>query len=73
MQLSGIYYVCDCTNLLYLKRTELKKSIIDGSEVLQVAKDIPVVVSERVCLLFMRSCILLCVLIFSILCVNSYP
>ena len=34
------------TNLLYLKRTELKKSIIDGSEVLQVAKDIPVVVSS---------------------------
>lgn len=32
------------TNLLYLKRTELKKSIIDGSEVLQVAKDIPVVI-----------------------------
>jgi len=31
------------TNLLYLKRTELKKSIIDGSEVLQVANDIPVV------------------------------
>ena len=34
------------TNLLYLKRPELKKSIIDGSEVLQVAKDIPVVVRE---------------------------
>lgn len=33
------------TNLLYLKRTEVKKSIIDGSEILQVAKDIPVVVS----------------------------
>lgn len=33
------------TSLLNLKRTELKKSIIDGSEVLQVAKDIPVVVS----------------------------
>eukprot|EP00579_Thalassiosira_antarctica_P000561 CAMPEP_0201875002 /NCGR_PEP_ID=MMETSP0902-20130614/7105_1 /ASSEMBLY_ACC=CAM_ASM_000551 /TAXON_ID=420261 /ORGANISM="Thalassiosira antarctica, Strain CCMP982" /LENGTH=476 /DNA_ID=CAMNT_0048401971 /DNA_START=163 /DNA_END=1593 /DNA_ORIENTATION=- len=32
------------TNLLFLKRTELKKSIIDGSEVLQVAKDIPVVI-----------------------------
>eukprot|EP00584_Thalassiosira_punctigera_P023656 CAMPEP_0172575622 /NCGR_PEP_ID=MMETSP1067-20121228/137303_1 /TAXON_ID=265564 ORGANISM="Thalassiosira punctigera, Strain Tpunct2005C2" /NCGR_SAMPLE_ID=MMETSP1067 /ASSEMBLY_ACC=CAM_ASM_000444 /LENGTH=485 /DNA_ID=CAMNT_0013368273 /DNA_START=126 /DNA_END=1583 /DNA_ORIENTATION=+ len=32
------------TNLLYLKRTELKKSIIDGSEVLQVAKEIPVVI-----------------------------
>lgn len=32
------------TNLLYLKRPELKKSIIDGSEVLQVAKDIPVVI-----------------------------
>jgi len=32
------------TNLLYLKRTELKKSIIDGSEVLQVANDIPVVI-----------------------------
>ncbi|KAL9190191.1 hypothetical protein ACHAXT_007402 [Thalassiosira profunda] len=32
------------TSLLYLKRTELKKSIIDGSEVLQVAKDIPVVI-----------------------------
>ncbi|KAL7493394.1 hypothetical protein ACHAWT_005943 [Skeletonema menzelii] len=31
------------TNLLYLKRTEVKKSIIDGSEILQVAKDIPVV------------------------------
>lgn len=28
--------------LLSLKRTELKKNIIDGSEVLQVAKDIPV-------------------------------
>ena len=33
------------TNLLYLKRTELKKKIIDGSEILQVAKEIPVVVS----------------------------
>ncbi len=33
------------TNLLYLKRTEMKKSIIDGSEILQVSKDIPVVVS----------------------------
>ena len=33
------------TGLLSLKRTELKKSIIDGSEVLQVAKDIPVLVS----------------------------
>lgn len=32
------------TGLLNLKRTELKKSIIDGSEVLQVAKDIPVVI-----------------------------
>jgi len=32
------------TSLLYLKRTELKKKIIDGSEVLQVAKDIPVVI-----------------------------
>lgn len=32
------------TNLLYLKRTELKKSIIDGSEVLQVSKEIPVVI-----------------------------
>mmetsp|Transcript_1302 Transcript_1302/g.2324 ORF Transcript_1302/g.2324 Transcript_1302/m.2324 type:complete len:483 (-) Transcript_1302:213-1661(-) len=32
------------TSLLFLKRTELKKSIIDGSEVLQVAKDIPVVI-----------------------------
>lgn len=32
------------SNLLYLKRTELKKSIIDGSEVLQVAKDIPVMI-----------------------------
>lgn len=31
------------TNLLYLKRTEVKKSIIDGSEILQVSKDIPVV------------------------------
>lgn len=31
------------TNLLFLKRTELKKNIIDGSEVLQVAKEIPVV------------------------------
>ncbi|KAL7523527.1 LOW QUALITY PROTEIN: hypothetical protein ACHAWF_000555, partial [Thalassiosira exigua] len=29
------------TNLLYLKRPELKKTIVDGSEVLQVAKDIP--------------------------------
>ena len=38
------------TNLLFLKRTELKKSIIDGSEVLQVANDIPVVVSCSVCL-----------------------
>jgi hypothetical protein len=33
------------TNLLYLKRPELKKNIIDGSEILQVSKDIPVVVS----------------------------
>lgn len=32
------------TGLLSLKRTELKKSIIDGSEVLQVAKDIPVLI-----------------------------
>eukprot|EP00571_Detonula_confervacea_P016682 CAMPEP_0172309772 /NCGR_PEP_ID=MMETSP1058-20130122/10618_1 /TAXON_ID=83371 /ORGANISM="Detonula confervacea, Strain CCMP 353" /LENGTH=471 /DNA_ID=CAMNT_0013022455 /DNA_START=166 /DNA_END=1581 /DNA_ORIENTATION=+ len=32
------------TSLLYLKRTELKKKIIDGSEVLQVAKEIPVVI-----------------------------
>ena len=32
------------TNLLYLKQTKLKKSIIDGSEVLQVSKEIPVVV-----------------------------
>lgn len=32
------------TNLLFLKRTELKKKIVDGSEVLQVAKDIPVVI-----------------------------
>jgi 26S proteasome regulatory subunit N7 len=30
--------------LLSLKRTELKKKIIDGSEVLQVAKDIPVLI-----------------------------
>jgi hypothetical protein len=37
------------TGLLSLKRTELKKSIIDGSEVLQVAKDIPVLVSFYVC------------------------
>jgi len=37
------------TGLLSLKRTDLKKSIIDGSEVLQVAKDIPVLVS-LVCL-----------------------
>ncbi|KAL7543416.1 hypothetical protein ACHAWF_007382 [Thalassiosira exigua] len=29
------------TNLLYLKRPELKKKIVDGSEVLRVAKDIP--------------------------------
>jgi hypothetical protein len=35
------------TNLLFLKRTELKKTIIDGSEVLQVAKEIPVVVRTR--------------------------
>lgn len=32
------------TSLLYLPRTELKKSIIDGSEILQVAKEIPVVI-----------------------------
>lgn len=32
------------TSLLYLKRPELKKSIVDGSEVLQVAKDIPVAI-----------------------------
>jgi len=32
------------TNLLYLPRTELKKNIIDGSEILQVSKEIPVVV-----------------------------
>eukprot|EP00804_Cyclotella_cryptica_P031162 CCRYP_011756-RA/>CCRYP_011756-RA protein AED:0.31 eAED:0.31 QI:287/1/1/1/1/1/3/1172/463 len=31
------------TSLLHLPRTELKKSIIDGSEILQVANDIPVV------------------------------
>jgi hypothetical protein len=41
------------TALLNLKRTELKKCIIDGSEVLQVAKDIPVVVS---CLFVMLLC-----------------
>mmetsp|Transcript_11609 Transcript_11609/g.24616 ORF Transcript_11609/g.24616 Transcript_11609/m.24616 type:complete len:426 (-) Transcript_11609:381-1658(-) len=34
------------TNLLYLPRTELKKNIIDGSEILQVSKEIPVVVSD---------------------------
>ncbi len=39
------------TGLLNLKRTELKKSIINGSEVLQVAKDIPVVVSCFCCAL----------------------
>ena len=32
------------TNLLYLPRTDLKKSIIDGSEILQVAKEIPVMI-----------------------------
>ena len=37
------------TSLLYLPRTELKKCVIDGSEILQVAKDIPVVVSLPVC------------------------
>jgi 26S proteasome regulatory subunit N7 len=41
--------------LLSLKRTELKKSIIDGSEVLQVAKDIPVLVSFCIC--FLSVCI----------------
>ena len=35
------------TSLLHLPRTELKKSIIDGSEILQVASDIPVVVSSE--------------------------
>ena len=48
------------TNLLYLKRTELKKSIIDGSEVLQVANDIPVVVSLVcfiVCVWGLRYCV----------------
>jgi hypothetical protein len=44
------------TSLLNLKRTELKKSIIDGSEVLQVAKDIPVVVSV-VCVFVLFGCI----------------
>ncbi len=34
------------TNLLYLPRTELKKNIIDGSEILQVSKEIPVMVSD---------------------------
>jgi hypothetical protein len=43
------------TSLLNLKRTELKKSIIDGSEVLQVAKDIPVVVSV-VCVFVLFGC-----------------
>lgn len=32
------------SNLLYLPRTELKKKIIDGSEILQVADEIPVVI-----------------------------
>ena len=35
------------TSLLHLPRTELKKSIIDGSEILQVADDIPAVVSTK--------------------------
>ena len=35
------------TSLLHLPRTELKKSIIDGSEILQVADDIPAVVSSK--------------------------
>ena len=39
------------SSLLTLKRIELKKSIIDGSEVLQVAKDIPVMVSACFCFL----------------------
>jgi hypothetical protein len=46
------------TNLLYLKRTEVKKSIIDGSEILQVAKDIPVVVSFDT--IICRSCCCCC-------------
>jgi len=32
------------TNILYLSRTELKKKIIDGPEILSVAHDIPVVI-----------------------------
>jgi 26S proteasome regulatory subunit N7 len=35
------------TSLLHLPRTELKKCIIDGSEILQVANDIPAVVSSK--------------------------
>ena len=34
------------TNLLHLPRVELKKSVIDGPEVIGVARDIPVVVSN---------------------------
>mmetsp|Transcript_24251 Transcript_24251/g.36185 ORF Transcript_24251/g.36185 Transcript_24251/m.36185 type:complete len:113 (+) Transcript_24251:965-1303(+) len=33
------------SGVLYLPRTELKKMIIDGPEILSVAKDIPAVVS----------------------------
>jgi len=32
------------TNILYLSRTELKKKIIDGPEILSIAKDIPEVI-----------------------------
>ena len=53
------------TNLLYLPRTELKKNIIDGSEILQVAKTIPVVVSCCVYFLLLSSVVpLLLSLIF---------
>ena len=46
------------SNILHLPRTEIKKKIIDGPEILSVAKDIPVVVSisdERICGFFNRS------------------
>ena len=34
------------TNMIYLPRPELKKKVIDGPEILSVAPDIPVVVSQ---------------------------
>lgn len=42
------------TNVLHLPRPELKEKILDGPEILSVATDIPVIVSDNV--IFMLIC-----------------